>query len=668
MGVIRELPPSVVNQIAAGEVVERPASVVKELLENAIDAGATRVELAVERGGKDLIRVSDNGRGMTREDLPLAFRPHATSKLSSAEDLSRIRTLGFRGEALASIAEIAKVRCQTCAVDESIGSELSIEAGMPAPIKDAPGVPGTTIEVRNLFFNTPVRRTFLKSDSTEASHVSEMFARLAIAHPSVHFTFRSGGRVQHDLPADVGLKERIAAFQGRELADALLWVESRHEGICVRGYVGHPSQSRSNSKSQYLFIGGRYVRDRSLGHALSEAYRGLLMVGRQPVAFLFLDIPPEEVDVNVHPSKIEVRFRDGHRVYSQVLSTIRQTFLASDLHARLQVSDPDSVRESPARESGISVSRLPTEAGPALELWPGSVDRQQVAAWFQPASKTAPSSHTAGRPAAPAVGLRAASPVPACPEWVEKLPPAPSPSPLPFDETDPTLAETVPLREAPCVASSLPSDNRSGDGPQVAARAHPPAQHTTATRALQVHNSYLIAETEDGLVVIDQHALHERILYEELRARLEQGAIESQRLLAPEPVELSASGAAALLEQSALLRELGLEIEPFGGSTVLVAGQPALLARLPAERLVRDLADHFLSQELPPTREALLERVLSSIACKAAVKAGDRLNPEEIDALLRRRHLASNTHHCPHGRPAALVFSKNDLERQFGRV
>src|SRR4051794_21343623 len=337
MGIIRQLPPSVINQIAAGEVVERPASVLKELLENAIDAGATRVDVTVERGGKDLIRVADDGKGMTAEDLPLAFTPHATSKLIEADDLFRIRTLGFRGEALAAIAEVSRVRCQTRQEGAEAGSEISIDAGVAGPVKACGCARGTVIEVRQLFHNTPVRRTYLKSDSTEAGHVTEMFTRIALAHPTVHLTFRSGGKVLHDLPAVTGVKERIGIFFGRELAESLLWVESQFDQSHLWGYVGHPSQSRSSNKTQFLFLGGRYVRDRSLGHALSEAFRGLLMVGRSPVAFLHLEVPPDQVDVNVHPTKVEVRFLDAQRIYSQLLATLRQTFLASDLHSRLQV-------------------------------------------------------------------------------------------------------------------------------------------------------------------------------------------------------------------------------------------------------------------------------------------------------------------------------------------
>ena len=661
MGIIRQLSASVINQIAAGEVVERPASVLKELLENAIDAGATRVDVTVERGGKDLIRVADNGKGMSPDDLPLAFTPHATSKLQEAEDLFRIRTLGFRGEALAAIAEVSKVRCQTRQADAEAGSEMQVDFGAAAPIRACGGPVGTVIEVRHLFQNTPVRRTYLKSDSTEAGHVIEMFTRIALAHPTVHLTYRSGGKVLHDLAAVTGIKDRIGVFFGRELADSLLWVESRFDRTHLWGYVGHPSQSRSSTKGQFMFLSGRYVRDRSLGHALSEGFRGLLMVGRSPVAFLHLDVPPEEVDVNVHPTKVEVRFRDGQRIYSQLLATLRQTFLASDLHSRLQVP-----RDAEPAADG------PTADSPAFAMEPRPNDRQAVANWFTPGGEipqpfqTFPSPGYAGGPVdrgwdrgslgsfghaagqGPAGGFeprgdRSLVANPAFDEFAppgtipDAAPPVPPPGPVP----DPVPGDAAPR---PFDVRDLP------------------------LKALQVHDSYLVAETADGMVVIDQHALHERILYEELRLRIERGGVESQRLLVPEPVELGPAEVAAVLERREALAALGMLVEPGDGDSVLVGSVPAMLPGIPPDRLLKDLADHFGSQPLPPSRDAVLEDVLAMIACKAAIKANQKLAPEEITALLERRHLVTDAHHCPHGRPTALVFTKSELERQFGRI
>jgi DNA mismatch repair protein MutL len=642
MGIIRQLPPSVVNQIAAGEVVERPASVVKELLENAIDAGASRIELTVERGGKDLVRVADNGLGMEPDDLPLAFLPHATSKLAGTEDLCRIKTLGFRGEALAAIAEIAKVRCQTRTADAAQGHELTVEGGVIGPIRPCGGPPGTVVEVRHLFYNTPVRRTFLKSDTTEAGHVVEMFTRVALAHPTIHFTLRSGGKVLYDLAPVTGLKERVGVFFGRELADALLWVESEDESIHLWGYVAHPSQSRSSNKGQYLFVGGRYVRDRALTHALAEAYRGLLMVGRMPIAFLFLEIPPEDVDVNVHPTKIEVRFRDSQRIYSRLLATVRQTFLASDLHSRLQAP--------PAPEPANAAQSAASGAG-SYGLSTGAAERQAVAHWSPTPTAT--------------LGTRdLPAPLPTIPAGqFDEFSSSPSPASAALAPSASVDGSVAPRPESPAVAQPTTEPTGSTAAPT------PPAPPTEMPlRALQVHDSYLVAETSEGIVVIDQHALHERILYEEFKQRVERGGVEAQRLLVPEPVELTPAEAAEVLERREVLAKLGLEVEPFGGGTVLVASLPAMLSSVTPDRLLRDLAEHFRAQPLPPTPDSVLEDILNMMACKAAVKAGQRLSPEEVAALLERRHLVANTHHCPHGRPTALIFTKTELERQFGRI
>ncbi len=699
MGIIRQLSQAVINQIAAGEVVERPASVVKELLENAIDAQATRIDLLVERGGKDLVRVADNGVGMTADDLVLAFQPHATSKLAEASDLFRVRTLGFRGEALAAISEVAKFRCQTRQADSGEGSEILIEGGVSSPVRGCGCSVGTVMEVRNLFYNIPVRRTFLKSDLTESGHVADMFSRIALAHPAVHFTYRSGNKVVYDLPPVPGTRERIATFFGRELAESLLWVEGQLDAMQLWGYVAHPSQSRSTAKGQFLFIGGRYVRDRSLSHALNEAYRGLLMVGRMPVAFLHLEIPPEEVDVNVHPTKIEVRFRDSHRVYSHLLSTLRQTFLKSDLHARLQSTHDTANAEADQVGAAAGVT-APAENGPGLnaghqrgdspsrlELTGGPTDRQTVASWFEPRG---------ARPALPeSIGER----VP--PQWAQSLPLGfPVVAGEVFDEFSSGAVSNIASSPEHGSAVDASSFGRAGSpayGPSVSdldtlatrdqtvsgpieagepgaaeggLRPRPSSRESAAPllKAIQVHDSYLIAETGDGMMVIDQHALHERILFEELRRRVAQGQLESQRLLVPEPVDVTAADAAALAEHREILAHLGLEVEPFGGDTVLVRSVPAMLPRVVPERLVRDLAEHFRTQPLPPTRDGLLAELLHMVACKAAVKAGQPLTPPEIAALLERRHLVADSHHCPHGRPTALVFTKADLEKQFGRI
>jgi DNA mismatch repair protein MutL len=693
MGIIRQLPQAVINQIAAGEVVERASSVVKELLENAIDARATRVDLSVERGGKDLVRVADNGVGMADDDLILAFQPHATSKLAEADDLYRVRTLGFRGEALAAIAEVAKLRCQSRAASAAHGSEITIEGGIFGPVKECGCPIGTVIEVRNLFYNIPVRRAFLKSDMTEAGHVAEMFCRVALAHPGVHLSYRSGGKQIQDLPPVPGMRERIAVFFGRELAESLLWIEGQLDDLNLWGFVGHPSQSRSTAKGQFLFLGGRYVRDRSLGHALNEAYRGLLMTGRMPVAFLHLEIPPEQVDVNVHPTKVEVRFRDPQRVYSHLLSTLRQTFLKSDLHTRLQASQEAAISEggrqpsleqgraAASESSGFALGRLPESSLGVLDLAGDPNDRQRVASWFEPQG---------GKPRIPdSIGL----PPPRA--WAQPLPLATAiGSGGSFDEFSTAQASAGEISqdfsrveshfartteasaggfglasEATTVepGAQAPRQGSEADGVDLPMRPEP-AFEQSVRKAIQVHDSYLIAETGDGMVVIDQHALHERILYEELRNRVARGNIEAQRLLVPEPIDLPGAEAALVIEQSELLAQLGLEVESFGGDTVLLRSAPAMLRQVNPERLVRDLAEHLRTQPLPPTRDGILAELMHMIACKGAVKAGQPLTPAEIDALLARGSLVANSHHCPHGRPTALVFTKADLEKQFGRT
>ena len=662
MGIINQLPPSVINQIAAGEVVERPASVVKELLENAIDAGAARVDVTVERGGKDLVRIADSGRGIAPDDLPLAFAPHATSKLTTADDLFHVATLGFRGEALAAIAEVSKVRCQSRQPDAAEGSEITIEGGIAGPVNPAGCPVGTVMEIRNLFYNTPVRRSFLKSDATEAGHVLDTFTRIALAHPTVHLTFRSGGKLTHDLPPVTGTRERIGVFFGRELAESLLWVESRIESTYLWGYVAHPSQSRSSNKGQFLFIGGRYVRDRSLAHALNEAYRGLLMVGRNPVAFLHLEMPPEEVDVNVHPTKIEVRFRDSQRIYSQLLSTVRQTFLASDLHSRLQ-----SPEVRPSKEPEAAAAAKPALPGAGYRLEGPDDRKQEVASWFAPKARPG----AGANPIVPPEGYATGPPTV---DWTERLKAsAPVAQGRMFDEflapaADPA-AEARSEMTPPQSAQDESREPAVDDGPSPDRPALPRATMMGGPlKALQVHDSYLIAETDDGMVVIDQHALHERILYEELRNRLEKGSVETQHLLVPEPVDMSGSEASALLEHRETLAALGIGVEPFGGDTVLVSSVPVMLANVPPERLVRDLAEHLRTKPLPPTRDGLVADLLHMVACKAAVKAGQKLTPEEVAALLERRHLVADSHHCPHGRPTALIFTKSELERQFGRI
>jgi DNA mismatch repair protein MutL len=623
---IQQLSASVVNKIAAGEVIERPASVVKELLENSIDAGATRVDVRLEAGGRELIRVTDNGCGIEADDLMLAVSNHATSKIVSADDLFEVATMGFRGEALASIAEVSRTLLRTRTAESPSGSELRVNGGVAEPVVPAGCPVGTTIEVRDLFFNTPVRQRFLRSPQTEIGHATEAFVRIALAHPEVHCRLEHGQREVHDLPPTDDWRVRIAALLGDELADALIEVESVDPPISLKGYAANPQYSRANNRLQYLFLNGRNIRDRALQHALGEAYRGLLLTGRYPICFLRFDMPANLADVNVHPTKLEVRFQDGGRLYSQLLSTLRTKFLSSDLRA-----GPGGQGVSPTREEDLAASGTSS-----IVEW---AKDQLTQRRFDSASMPSPSMRPVGEPLV-----------------MHRLP-----QPFrPFPEAG--AARSVPRAEG--------FGAESGDEVMPAAEARPQATvvSESGAKAIQLHNRYLIVETEHGMEIIDQHALHERILYEQIRAKVAAGQLESQSLLVPEPVDLAADEAATVLEHRELLKKLGVAVEPFGGDTVLVSSYPAMLANLPPREVLGEVVDRLMSSDRLPEATDLLDELLHTVACKAAVKYGDRLSPEEITALLDHRHLTENHHHCPHGRPTALVFSCDDLDKQFKRI
>jgi DNA mismatch repair protein MutL len=599
---IQQLSPLVVSKIAAGEVVERPSSVVKELLENAVDAGSRRIDVEVEQGGTELVRVADDGCGVEADDLPLAFASHATSKLQGADDLFRIGTLGFRGEALASIGGVARVALQSRPAGRPCGAEVTCHGGVLSPVRVWNGSPGTRVEVRHLFYNTPVRRKFLRTTGTEMGHVCEAFTRLALSHPALHLTLRHNGKAVYEVPATAGLLDRIGLFFGGEVRGRLYPVQAQQGPATLAGYIADPACERGNAKTQYLFVNGRWVRDRSLGHAVQEAYRGLLMTGRYAVTFLFLDLPADQVDVNVHPTKAEVRFRDGHALYHLVFSTVRQRLAAENLTARLQVTS--------------------TLAGP------------------QPTDRTQPSASPAPVP------LPGNGPAPGV------SPPSAAPSP-------------DALLSAFAQGAAVGPASRAGPLPEVPLGSR---DLPAGLKAIQLYNAYLVVETPEGMLVIDQHALHERILFEQLKRRLRAGTLEAQRLLIPEPVELTAEQAARTLEHKDALAEMGLGVEDFGGGTVLLTSYPTLLGSRPPQALLRAVVDHLASKERLPTREQLFNDLLSLMACHAAVRAGDHLTPEEVAALLAQRELADDTHHCPHGRPTALLFSRHDLDRQFRRI
>jgi DNA mismatch repair protein MutL len=668
MPTIQQLPASVVNKIAAGEVIERPASVVKELLENSVDAGATRIDVTIEKGGSEMIRVADNGCGIAADELPLAAASHATSKVRTAEDLFSVGTLGFRGEALASIAEVSRLVIRSRAADAPTGAELEVVGGAARPTVPAGCPVGTTIEVRNLFFNTPVRHKFLRSAQTEMGHSIEAVTRLALGHPSIHFTLSHNGRLVHDLPPVANIRGRIAAFFGEELAADLIEIHSESGGITLSGLVANPMHSRATGRMQYLFLNGRAIRDRALQHALGEAYRGLLLTGRQPICFLRLDMPAELVDVNVHPTKQEVRFQDSGRLYSQLLGALRTKFLTTDLTAR---------GTSPIGAASRGIDEFGGAASDASELVAWA--KQELGKQLE---RSTPSSNVDIERAGARATDRSEGGPPAFAADDAAREPFTSNEPLRLHRIDVPLQrrfdiggatmESQLAREPPAEPGAIgrfPVTRTFGDSAR-----HPPASpgasdaSSTPRNALQVHNRYLVVETDAGIEVIDQHALHERILYEQIREKVLGGALESQKLLVPEPVDLTASEAAAVLEHSELLAQLGVEVQPFGGETVLVSSYPAMLANLSPAEVLRELVEKLLVGGRQPEPRDLLDDLLHMIACKAAVKFGDRLDGEEIDALLAQRHLAQDDHHCPHGRPTALVFTREDLDRQFKRI
>ncbi len=689
---IMKLPTGVVNKIAAGEVIERPSSVVKELMENAIDAGSTRIDVLIEKGGIDLIRISDNGSGIPKDELPLAVESHATSKIRDADDLFDVSSLGFRGEALASIAEVSQFLLRSFAEGADAGYELAVNGGHREPIVPCGCPRGTVIEVRNLFFNTPVRRKFLKTTQTEIGHVSEAFTRIALAFPEIHFTLTHNTRVIHDLPETNHITDRILAFFGPEIRASLIPVSSELDGIKINGFAVDPTQSRSHTRMQYLFLNGRHIRDKSLQHALRESYRGLLLHGRYPIAFLNLEMPADQIDVNVHPAKLEVRFQEGGKLYSQLLGTLRNQFLATDLNARQDQASPapgapafqkypDSggiVAQNAERNSG-------TVGDPNFQLRQENADRPNVpspnqTAFEFPVARPDAWEATRGNPS-----------ISPSDDSSDGNMPSHGEAPTRFDFTRGSIGNSGRDRSADVQFESnseeehLPSESFRNDSERQfsqdpASREHlsvgNPADSDVASNrsdpynrsgAIQIHNRYLIAESDEGVEIIDQHALHERILYEQLREKILAGKLETQRLLVPEPVQLSPSECAAALEAKDEFAEIGVEIEAFGGDTVLITGYPAMLANHSPAELLRQMIEQCIAGTTPERRDTI-DSLMHMISCKAAIKAGDKLTPEEVTVLLENRDLCRDSHHCPHGRPTALVFSREELDRRFKRI
>ena len=591
---IRQLPPNLVNRIAAGEVVERPASVAKELIENAIDAGARRIDIATAGGGLRLIRVSDDGSGMGADDLALAVERHATSKLAN-DDLSAIMTLGFRGEALPSIGAVARLSIQSRAEGAGEAHEIAVDGGRKSKLKPAALGSGTRVEVRDLFYATPARLKFMKSERAEAAAIADMVKRLALARPEIAFSLTTDERTVFRLDAcppgliDHGLA-RLGRILGPDFVKDALPVRARRDNIGLEGFAGLPTLHRPNSLQLYLVVNGRPVRDKLLAGTVRAAYGDLVPQGRYPMLALFLTVPPDEVDVNVHPAKTELRFRDPNAVRSIIIGALREALGAAGHRATSSLSQ-------------AALGRL-----------------------------------------APPSGRR--------------------PPPETFDPQSFGFAERA---QAPLGPLAEPSADTRGSSAEddVLGTLYP----LGAARA-QINDTFIIAETEDALVIVDQHAAHERLVYERLKRAFANGGISRQLLLIPEVVELDTDAAARLCAAAGELERLGLVVEPFGAAAVLVREVPSLLGTCDVKRLLADLAAELAEAEDGEETRLLAERldhVLSTMACHGSVRAGRRLNPEEMNALLRDMERTPFTGQCNHGRPTYIELKLADIEKLFSR-
>ena len=641
MGRIRILSDTVANKIAAGEVVERPASVVKELLENSLDAGATEFRLEVEAGGRRLIRLSDNGSGMMRDDALLAFERHATSKLSDVKDLLSIATLGFRGEALPSIASVSRLLLETRSREEQVGTAVEFGGGRLLRCDEAALACGATVTVRDLFYNVPARKKFLRSEQTEIAHIASLVTHYSLAHPAKTFVLRHNHTELLNVTPVATLKERVFQVFGSQILEDLLDVGERWRDLAMppepdevpslrrfrlRGFVSGPHVQKMNRNSIYLFVNGRLIRDRLLLHAISSAYHNLMPPACWPFALLFLDCDAEEVDVNVHPSKTEVRFRHSSVVHDLVRDTIREILVSQRPVSRLPVASP----AQPA--AGLPYSEF-------------SQSLEQVA-FSAPATLAPPSEPDAA----------------ALPEFYLRRPPSPAPR---FEFTDapqPGLATSAPARLA------VPETH----GPLYPEASLPEPESLEALRDLrplgQIHDSFIIAAGRDGLWIVDQHVAHERVLFEQVLAARARGGVETQRLLIPAVIGLTAAQQIEYARIAEELEGVGFETEPFGNRTVAVKSAPAGLAAGDIEKVIFEILE-ISERELRKTSLDDLRRgMAASIACRAAIKINMRLEPAKIDWLLRALAATSCPMSCPHGRPIALRYSMRDILKSFHRI
>lgn len=591
---IQVLPDVVINKIAAGEVVDRPASVLKELVENAIDAGARHIEVELVAGGRTLISVADDGVGMSRDDAILSVERHATSKIRDVHDIENVATLGFRGEALAAIASVSRFTLATRQADAAEGVEITMSGGRILDVKPVGAPPGTCITVRNLFFNVPARRKFLRTEATELSHARHVFLLYAISRPDLGLVFKADGREVHRLSGGSSLEERIRQLFGAELAPAMRALDRAREGIRVHGLASLPQVTRGDRGDQYVFVNGRPAGAPVIGHAIGEAYQAMVPRGRHPVLFLFLELPSDRVDVNVHPTKKEVRFRDPGDVRDAVIEGLRMALAMGATQGATSLGD------SPVRDL-MEAGRVTR----ALEV----PDLPSLPAFAYP-----------------------------------RMPP-------------PDMSGVVP-------SSSAPPSRTTEIQPQAAAAAAP----WSWCRILgQVGGLYVVLETEDGIILMDPHAAHERVLYERFLAQTLGRDVKSQGLLHPETVDLPPARAEVVRRNLDLLRHMGFGIAEFGGETFLVDALPTCLANSPARLVVGDVAETLEAGGVRGGTERWAEEQVARAACKAAVKAQDRLTVKEIEGLVLDLAKAEMPYTCPHGRPTLIFMGFAELRRKFGR-
>jgi DNA mismatch repair protein MutL len=649
---IRVLPDTLANQIAAGEVVERPASVIKELVENAIDAGATRVQIDVELGGRRLMRVSDDGEGMRRDDAVLAFERHATSKIVTLEDLARIGTLGFRGEALPSIASVAKVELKTRTVETDAATLVQIEGGRLVDVKDAARDTGTTVSVRDLFFNVPARRKFMRSEATENYHLTTIVTHYALAHPEIAFTLTNNGREILRVSPAKDLKERAYQIFGAGLFESLIPVAGGREFIAkVSGFVSAPRERRTTRDSQYFFVNRRFVRDKTIAGGLLEGYRSILPHGVYPVAFLFVDIPLEEIDVNVHPAKTEIRFRRTEAVKDVIAEAVRVALASAGI-----------VAETPAREteftSQIVESReIEIVSHPAEQVPIEFPVEEQLITVAESETKVESSVFVESNGAI---------------ETVEEISIAEQFELIASERRAP-ITDDVPLVHP--AATSDQNGNRSAELPPLNSAAsltrslEPEEMRSAAIRPMgQLHESFIIATDDEGLLLIDQHVAHERILFDKFRRSETERSIESQNLLLPETLDLSPAQMAAFTLIEGDLASLGFSVMRLSGRTIAIKSIPTDLPAGETRNLLSEILDAVDPEKRGGAKATFRDDIAASLACRAAVKINMKLTPEKMHWLIDRLLTTSSPTTCPHGRPVILRLSMKDIEKGFHRT